>query len=216
MAARRVYPKVAVGDRFGRLEVIAPAVDYLWRGKPHGRQWHCRCSCKAETVARECHLQGGRIVSCGCHAAEQSGNRTRTHGLTGGGAPPEFNVWCLMRRRCLDRDDQNYSDYGARGIYVCDRWLGEMGFANFLADMGPRPSPQHTIERRDNNGPYAPTNCEWVLPAVQARNRRSNRWVEYGGRRLCLSDWARELGLTRNRLSRQLDAGWPLDRALRR
>lgn len=78
-----------------------------------------------------------------------------------------------MRQRCLNPNHEHYADYGGRGIGICQPWLDS--FAAFLADMGPRPSPRHSIDRKDNEKGYSPDNCRWATPDVQARNRRPRR-----------------------------------------
>lgn len=86
--------------------------------------------------------------------------------------PPEIYVWRGMKHRCCDPGHVGYKDYGARGIIVCARWLEPhgQGFKNFLADMGPRPSPRHELDRIDPNGNYCPENCRW-LPKFENRSR---------------------------------------------
>jgi hypothetical protein len=82
---------------------------------------------------------------------------------------PLYSTWLCMRKRCRDPKHENYPAYGGRGIRVCERWDD---FRKFAADMGPKPSPRHTIERVDNDGNYEPLNCVWATPAQQNLNRR--------------------------------------------
>lgn len=127
---------------------------------------------------------------------------------------PLYQLWKGMHARCRDESHVQYHDYGARGIVVCARWSGADGFKNFVADMGNRPSTKHTIDRRDNDGPYAKDNCRWSTRKQNARNKRNNRRVTAFGRTLCVAEWAEETGLSYFCLLYRLDSGWPPEKAL--
>lgn len=143
--------------------------------------------------------------------SENSGNVRDKH-IAYLKAHPEKRIWMGMIRRCSSPKSNDYKYYGERGISVCDRW-GD--FRNFLQDMGRRPSPIHSIERIDNNEGYNPENCVWATPSQQNRNTRRNRYLEFGGKRQCLTDWAKDLGISSSLLSTRLNAlKWPLERAL--
>lgn len=97
---------------------------------------------------------------------------TKHGGARRSGRAPEYTVWHHMLRRCRDEYSPDFDNYGGRGITVCERWND---FALFMADMGPRPSSDHTIERVDNDAGYAPGNCIWATRDVQAKNRRPRK-----------------------------------------
>lgn len=123
---------------------------------------------------------------------------------------PEHAAWTSMRQRCENPNHPRYPLYGARGIFVCDRW---QSFDQFYADMGPCP-PKHSIERDDNDGPYSPENCRWATQREQLRNRRNNHRITFLGRTQTLTDWAEELGQKYQTLQKRIKRGWPLERVL--
>ena len=107
---------------------------------------------------------------------------------------PEYGVLSGMKSRCYDKNQDSYPIYGGRGIVVCSRWLEDVnGFLNFLEDMGPRPSDKHSIDRINTDGDYSPENCRWATDDEQFRNLRNNRWIEWRGNRMILTDWLREV-----------------------
>jgi hypothetical protein len=127
---------------------------------------------------------------------------------------PEHQVWADMRYRCSNPNGKSWHLYGGRGIKVCSRWTGSNGFANFYTDVGPRPSPLHSIERVENSGDYDPSNCKWATPREQSNNFRRNRPITYAGRTMNQAEWARFLGIGIPTLKNRIRSGWPLERAL--
>jgi hypothetical protein len=116
-----------------------------------------------------------------------------------------------MIYRCENPRRKDYRNYGGRSIRVCARWHK---FENFFADMGPRPSSKHSIDRIDNDGDYEPGNCRWATRGEQRRNARHTVWITHGKKRLCLKDWARDFGVAYEALARRVRRGEDLESAV--
>lgn len=126
----------------------------------------------------------------------------------------EYNAWYSMIRRCYYSKTQYYSNYGGRGIKVCDRWLGSDGFDNFYLDMGPKPSSKLSLDRKDNDGDYSPENCRWTTLKKQARNRRSNKLYSLGGEEKTLIEWSEIYNIKYSLVKDRVRDGWALETAL--
>lgn len=89
------------------------------------------------------------------------------------GKSPEYRCWRHINIRCHNPNSKSYPRYGGRGITVCAQWRSD--FSAFFAEMGPKPSPEHSIERVKNDKGYEPGNCIWATKTEQSRNRRSSK-----------------------------------------
>ena len=124
------------------------------------------------------------------------------------------NVYKCMVYRCQNQKATAYHRYGGRGVRVCDDWLGEDGFRNFVRDMGPRPSYQHSLERKDNNKGYNKENCVWATKKEQARNRSNSFIVEAFGEKKAVAEWAEEFCMSESTLRKRLYNGMAAEEAL--
>lgn len=154
------------GKIYGRLTVIKR--DGILSLHP---AWLCRCSCGNEKRFRASDLKLGKVLSCGCYRNEKVREAISVHGdASRSGKRPEYNVWLAMRSRCQNPNNKDFRHYGGRGIYVCERWES---YANFIEDMGGRPTDKHTIDRKNVNGNYEPENCRWATWSEQRKNTRA-------------------------------------------
>lgn len=151
------------GQRFGRLVVG------ILHHKTYGQYyWTCKCDCGNNHIARTTLLRNGKVKSCGC--LKKDNPLKVRHGHTRGRRETRVHKsWSGMMSRCYNSSHKRFTDWGGRGITVCERWHT---FENFLADMGEPPKGK-SIDRRDNNGNYEPGNCKWSTPLEQGSNKRS-------------------------------------------
>lgn len=184
-----------IGRRFEKLLVI----EY---DKP---KWKCRCDCGVEKSIWPDLLKKGKAKSCGC----LRGKGEKTNGRKN---ERVRRIRSCMMGRCYNTKDRNYHLYGGRGIAVCERWRNS--FKNFLDDMGEPPSTSHTLDRKDNNGDYSPSNCRWASIEEQSNNRSSNVFLEFKGERLSISQWARKLGISKSVLRSRINKNLPIEKIL--
>ena len=173
--------------------------------------WVCKCECGTIVATRGSQLKRGDTRSCGCLHKELLSKAKTTHGKS---KTREYLCWWNMKRRCLNKNDKHYKDYGGRGIKICDAWSGSHGFANFIADMGNQPFPGAEIDRRDNNGNYTPENCRWATKEQQDSNKRSTILVTHNSQTKPLFIWCKELNLKYGRTyERIFKLGWSPEEA---
>lgn len=201
-----------VGERHGRLVVLRRAENV-----GRGARWLCRCDCGAEKVISANCL--GKTRSCGCLRRENS--QGLIHGQTG---TPMHRLWVGMIQRCHGKNTPRNRKYTDRGIRVCGGWRSD--FAAFQRDMGERPSPAHTIDRKDNDRGYdcgrcadclakgATPNCAWATPREQALNRRSTRMITWRGETLPAIVWQERTGILSLTMLERIGRGWGIDRAM--
>lgn len=204
MVGIRVSFNDLTGQTIGHLTVLAVSRTEPTKQRGFAYFWRCRCICGLEFEASHKALRRGHRTNCGCMDVP---NRL-THGGT---RTPEYRVWGAMRERCENPRSKNYKNYGAIGRTVCERWHS---FANFIADMGRRPTPLHTLERIDNSLGYSPDNCKWATRKEQMRNVRYNRLLTHDGRTMCVTAWGEAIGVNPQRIWKRINRGWSAERAL--
>lgn len=202
-----------VGLRFGKLQALA---------KLPAKFYRVACDCGHERIVSASSLRSGGTRSCGClKRGEGWQERTGARGLTRPTLPPKANraargtithkVWRAMRSRCYVRSNKDYWRYGGRGVKVCARWNS---YDSFLADMGERPSPRHSIDRIDPKLGYKKSNCRWATPLEQGGNRGNlKKIVVLGVEYACAARACAALGLSHKFFMGRIDRGWSPDAA---
>jgi hypothetical protein len=197
------------GEKYNRLTVLHRAP----RTECNKTRWRCRCDCGNVIDVFTMHLRGNHTKSCGKCIPRQNSDRV----LNEKGElvrPDGYHSWKAIQSRCYCKSDSRYAEYGGRGIEVCPQWLGKGGLAQFLKDMGKRPSKKHSVGRKTSDCNYAPENCKWETPLEQGRNKRNANMLTLGDRTMHIAAWDRELGLHTGGVRLRLSRDWSVHKAL--
>lgn len=198
------YGQEVIGRKYNRLEVVG-----LIGVRDSEMVVEFRCDCGQGGEAPVWKLVSGAKRSCGCLRREATASRNRTHGLA---HLPEYKVWVNIITRCYNPASKTYQRYGAKGVQMSDEW--RESFEAFHRDMGPRPSPKHTVERKDNALGYCKENCRWATLTEQARNKSTSLHYTYGGVTKTLKEWSDDVGLDYHCAYWRHQQKWPIDRIL--
>lgn len=203
-----VRKPIPAGTIFNRWTVIEGSFITHIHGKARS-VCRCLCICGKEKVVRDNALRSGKSLSCGCLQHEMLSKIAFRHGFH---RTPLYKCWASMLARCRNPKNHAYSDYGGRGIGVCDEWLDFPSFKKWSDDNGY--SIGMTIDREDNNGSYNPSNCRWISRRDNTNNRRNTIFLTAFGRTMPLSKWVEETGLLHATMMRRFKRGVPHDQII--
>ena len=199
------------GKKFGRLTVIKRVENNKW-GKA---QWLCRCDCGNETIVRCDYLVQNRTTSCGCYNRELITKYRKNEKDTENKNYKEklYTVLKGMKRRCYNKNEKAYKNYGQRGIKICNEWLNSFqSFYDWAINNGYKEGL--TIDRINNNGNYEPSNCRWITNKKQQNNRNDNCYITYKNQTHTLAEWSEIFNIRYSRLFWRIKKGWDIEKAL--
>lgn len=189
--------KNLIGQKFGRLTVV----EHAGRKNRHVLL-KCHCDCGNDVICYQYNLLRGSSTSCGCLRSYYARQSRNCHGES---YSRLYQEWSRMKTRCYNPNTKDYKNYGARGIVVCDEWQTFWPFREWAYASGY--SDNLTIERINVNGNYCPENCKWITHAEQASNKRTNIFIEFNDEKKTISQWARELGISKSLILWRYRAG---------
>lgn len=195
-------PKDLTGMQFGRLTVVCEGPRHVTPSGYTIRTWRCNCQCGAQKDVDGKSLISGKTSSCGCLQRETTANRNYTHHQS---KSRLYSIWKGMMGRCYNPKAAAYSNYGGRGIHVCDEWHGADGvikFSEWAETHGYEDSL--TLDRIDNDGDYRPDNCRWATISQQSNNKRNNHRITINDQTHTIAEWESITGLNRKTIKRRI------------
>lgn len=195
--------RVNTGEKYGRLTVALEV-----EGNSYSRRILCKCDCGGSKIVSLVQLLSGNTQSCGCLKREMRIKQNTTHGFAGHSL---YSVWSSMKGRCFNSNDNSYKNYGARGVIVCEEWLEFESFYKWAVGAGYKRGL--TVERKDNNGNYEPSNCELLPFEEQSKNRRSNHYITYNCQTKTMAQWSRDLNINYSTLKDRIRSGWSIEKS---
>jgi len=170
------------------------------------KQCVCRCDCGKLKEFLAPNIVSGHTKSCGCLSS-------RLRNMHGFSDSAEYRAWVAMKDRCHNKNNTHYSCYGGRGISVCEEW--RLSFLSFIADLGERPSINHSIDRIDVNGNYEKNNCRWATREQQRDNKQKTKIYPFNGELKTLAQHCKSVGISyHTAYKRVVRMGWEVERAL--
>ena len=189
--------KDLTGMKFGRLTVI----ERVGNTKSRAARWKCRCSCGKEKIVTGSHLLSGATQSCGCLWSDVVKKNLPYYSKI-------YSAWHGIKRRCFNPNFKSYSNYGGRGITICDEWNDDFqAFYDYVSKLPHFGEEGYTLDRINNDGNYEPNDLRWATVKEQLRNRRNNRIVEYNGQKMTLAEAAEKSGISYNTLCWRYEHG---------
>jgi hypothetical protein len=207
--------EIKSGQKFGKLTVVSfhHKKERVYGNKKRTFCYYlCKCDCGNETIVAKDFLirKKNPTKSCGCVSKNFLRSLTTTHGKSN---TRLFRIWAHIKDRCFNVNNDAYKNYGARGIIICSEWKNNfMSFYDWAIANGY--NEVLTIDRKNNNGNYEPSNCRWISVKGQHRNTRRNTFLCYNGEKKCVSEWAEILGISKETLYSRIKRGWPIERIL--
>ena len=195
------------GQQYGKLKVLELAVDIPGKKK----KWLCRCECGNEIIVAGSNLRNGHTTGCKKCAMKDLKKGNIKHGMSDSKL---YSVWRGILNRCENPKSRSYSDYGAKGISVCDEWHDSVNFIKWSCDNGYKEGME--IDRKDNTAGYSPSNCRWVTRIENANNKSNNRRFVYNGRGMTMAEIARKNNINYKLFHKHISQGMSVEDAIRR